>query len=91
MPVLSASDPKLTASVAAAAKAMVQLAQTAAGVSHQLTAGQARAAGLGPTTLSSLLTTGVPHTTSQQPLVHAYAVDKRTGDVAYTVNYDLTP
>ena len=81
----------LPKSIALAARSLVDLGHTKAVYLYTLTAAAATAAGLGPGALSRLLTTGLPATADQKPLLRSYAVDKQTGDVGYSLYYDLVP
>lgn len=57
--------------------------------SYTFTAAQFTATGLSPSALSLLLTTGLPHTSTQKGIVHSYAQSKIDGSVSFTLNYDL--
>jgi hypothetical protein len=70
---------------------LVGLGHTKAAQPYTLTASEAAVAGLGPNTLKVLLKTGLPMTVCQRPLLRFYAVDGRTGCLAYGLNYDLVP
>lgn len=79
----------LPKTIALAARSLVDLGHTKAACQYTLAAAAATAAGLGPVDLRKLLTTGLPATESQKPLLRFYAEDKQTGDVAYSLYYDL--
>ena len=81
----------LPKSIALAARRLADLGHAKAACPYTLTAAAATAAGLGPAILRKLLTTGLPATAGHKPLLRYYGMDIQTGNLAYSLNYNLVP
>lgn len=91
MATLSVSSSNLPQVVKSGGELLLAAGCITAGTNYQFSSKQLPAAKLSLTLLSTLLTTGLPGTGTQQGLIHSYALDKRTGDVTFSLNYDLVP